>query len=105
MPEKSRNHRLQGVGQPPPRTTYTWWIHPKKTTATMKIQSRINLLRYSQRADISGGSLSHAIVNTATLSQEKTILWMMPKTMKTPLSQPPNRTNGKIGESAPTNRP
>src|SRR4051812_21404694 len=35
--------------------TYTWWIHPKRTTAIMRrIQSRINLLRYSQSTDISG---------------------------------------------------
>ena len=85
--------------------TYTWWIHPKRIMATMKIQSRISLLRYSQSVGVSGAALSHAVVKTAIPSQEKTILRTMPKTMKTLLSQPPNRTNGKMGELALTNRP
>ena len=86
--------------------TCTWWIHPKRVTAiTRKIQLRINLLRYSQSADDSGAALSHAVEKTAIPAQEKTILRTMPKTMKTPLSQLPNRTNGKTGKSALMNRP
>ena len=84
---------------------YTWWIHPKRTMATMKTQSRISLLRYSQSAGVSGAALSHVVVKTAILSYEKIILWTMPKTMKTPLSQPPNRTDGKMGKLALMNRP
>ena len=63
---------------------YTWWIHPKKTTATMKIQSRINLLTYSQSTDVSSATLSHAAAKIATPSQEKIKLRTLPKTMKTP---------------------
>ena len=72
---------------------------------TKKIQSRINLLRYSQSADVSGAALNHAMEKTGIPAQEKIILRTMLKTMKTPLSQPPNRTNGKMGELALMNRP
>ena len=75
------------------------WMHQRRTTAmTKKIQSRINLLRYSQSADVSGTALNQAVEMIAIPAQEKIILWMMPKTMKTPLSQLRNRTNGKMGE-------
>ena len=41
--------------------TYTWWIHPKKTTTTMRrIQSRINLLGYCRNTNVSGAALNHA---------------------------------------------
>ena len=36
---------------------------------------------------------------------EKTILRTMPKTTNTPLSQPPNRTNGRMGDLALMNMP
>ena len=71
----------------------------------MKIQSRISLLRYSQNTNISSAALSHAVVKTAIPSQEKTIPRTTPKTMKTPWSQRPNKTNGKMGELALMNRP
>ena len=70
-----------------------------------KIQSRISLLRYSQSTDVSDAALNHAMEKTAISEQEKIILWAMLKKRKTPLSQPPNRTNGKMGESAQMNRP
>ena len=108
MPERSRhkNHRLQGARWPPPRMTYTWWIHPKRTTATMRmIHSRISLLRYSQSADISSTALNHAVEKTTIPAHDKIILQMAPKTTKTPLSQLPNRMNGRMGESALMNRP
>ena len=54
---------------------------------------------------VSGTVLNHVVEKTAIPAQEKTILWTMPKTMKTPLSQPPNRRNGMMGESALANRP
>ena len=42
---------------------------------------------------------------TAIPAQEKIILRTMPKTMKAPLRQPPNRTNGEMGELALMKRP
>ena len=72
---------------------------------TKKTQLRINLLRYSQSADINDANLSQVVVKAATPSQEKTILWTMPKIMKTPSSQPPNRMNGNMGKLAVKNRP
>ena len=71
----------------------------------MKIQSTINLLRYSQSADVSGAALSHAIVKIAIPSQKRITLRTVPKIMKTPLSRPPNRRNGRMGESVLANRP
>ena len=65
---------------------------------------RINLPRYNQRAGISGAALSHAAAKTATPAQEKTTLRTVPKTMKTPLRQLPNRTNGKTDKLALMNR-
>ena len=62
-------------------------------------------MRHNQSIDVSDTALSHAVVKTAIPSQEKTILRTMPKITKTPLSQPLNRTNGKMGELALTNRP
>ena len=77
-----------------------------RTTVTMKrIQLRISLLRYSQNADIGGAALNHAVEKTAIPAQEKIILRTMPRTTKTPLSQLPNRMNGRMGESALMNRP
>ena len=70
-----------------------------------RIQSRINLLRYSQSADISGAALNHAVEKETIPAQEKIILQTTLKTMKTLLSQPPNRTNGKMGELALINMP
>ena len=58
-----------------------------------------------QSTDVSGAALSHAMEKTAIPAQEKTILRTMPKTMKTPLSQPPNKMNGKMGELALMNMP
>ena len=79
-------------------------MHQKRIVAmTRKIQLRINLLRYNQNTDVSGAALSHDVEKTAIPGQEKTILQTMPKTMKTPLSQLPNRINGKMGKSAPMN--
>ena len=71
----------------------------------MKIQSRINLLRYSRSADVSGGALSHAVVKIAIPSQKMTTLRAVPKTIKTPLSRPQNRRNERMGELALANRP
>ena len=97
---------LPDAGRPLPRMTYTWWIHPKIIVATTrKTQSRINLLRYSQSADVSGAAPSHAVEKTAIPAHEKTILRTMPKTKKTPSSQPPNRTIGRMGKLALMNRP
>ena len=77
-----------------------------RTTVTMKrIQLRISLLRYSQNADIGGAALNHAVEKTAIPAQEKIILQTTLKTMKTLLSQPPNRTNGKMDELALMNLP
>ena len=70
-----------------------------------RIQSRINLLRYSQSTNVNGAALNHAVEKAAIPPQEKIILQTMPKTTKTPLSQPPNRTNRKMGELALMNRP
>ena len=72
---------------------------------TKKIQSRINLLRYSQSADVSGTALNQAVEMIAIPAQEKIILWTMSKTKKTPSSQLSNRTIGQMGESALMNRP
>ena len=72
---------------------------------TKKIQLRINLLRHSQSADVSGAALNHAVEKTAILAQEKIILWTMPKTMKTLLRQLPNMRNRKTGKLALMNRP
>ena len=70
-----------------------------------KKQSRINLLRYNQSADISGATLNHAVEKTAIPAPETIILRTMPKTKMTPSSQPPNRTIGKRGRLALMNRP
>ena len=72
---------------------------------TKKIQSRINLLRHSQSADVSGTALNHAVEKTAIPAPETTILRTTPKTKKTPSSQPPSTTIGKTGKLALTNRP
>ena len=72
---------------------------------TKKIQLRINLLRYSQNAAISDAALSHAVQKTAIPAQEKITLRTVPKTMKTPLRQLLNRTNGKTGKLALMKRP
>ena len=106
MPEKNRNHRPKGAGQPPHHMTYIWWTHPKKTMARIKrMQQRVILSRSSRSADVNGAALNHAVGKTAISLAKKIILQTMPKTMKTPFSQPPNRTNGKMGESALINRP
>ena len=81
-------------------------MHQKRIVAmTRKIRLRINLPRHNQSASVSGATLSQAVAKTGTPAQEKTTLWTVLKTMKTPLSQLPNRMNGKMGESALTNRP
>ena len=72
---------------------------------TRRIQSRINLLRYSQSADVSDAAPNHAVEKTAIPAQETTTLRMTPKTEKTPSSQLPNRTIGKMGKLALNNRP
>ena len=72
---------------------------------TRRIQSRINLLRHSPNVGILGAALSHAVPKTSILAPETIILRTMPKTRKTPSSQLPNRTIGKMGESALMNRP
>ena len=72
---------------------------------TKKIQSRINLLRHSKNVGVLSAALSHVVQKKTMLAPEKIILRTMPKTMKTPLSQPPNRMNGRTGESALMNRP
>ena len=72
---------------------------------TKKIQSRINLLRYSQNADVCGAAPSHAVGKTAIPARETTTLRTVPKIMKTPLKQLPNKKNEKMGKLAPMNRP
>ena len=72
---------------------------------TKKIQLRINLLRNSQSTNVSGTALNHAMAKTTIPTQEKITQQMMPKTIKTPSSQLPNRPNGKTGEPALMNRP
>ena len=72
---------------------------------TRKIQLRMNLLRYNQSTGISGTALNHVVAKTATPAHQKITLWTMPKTMKTPLRQLPNKMNGKTGKLALMNRP
>ena len=50
---------------------------------TMKIQSRINLLRHSKNTDILSAALIHVVQKTAMLAPVKIILRTIPKTMKT----------------------
>ena len=66
---------------------------------------RISLLWHHQSVDVSGAALSHVVQKIAIPAPEKAILRTMPKTMKTLLSQPPNKTSGKMGELALMNRP
>ena len=66
---------------------------------------RISLLRYSQNAGVSGAALNHTVEKIAIVAHERITLRTMPKIMKTPLSQPPTRTNGKMGELALMNKP
>ena len=54
---------------------------------------------------MSGATLDNTVEKTPILAQEKIILHTTLKTMKTLLSQLPNRTNGKMGESALMNMP
>ena len=70
-----------------------------------RIQSRINLLRYSQSANVRGAALNHAMEKIAIPAQEKIILRTMTKKKKTPSSQPLNRTIEKMGESGVMNKP
>ena len=66
---------------------------------------KINLLRESPVADVSGAALSHVVQKTTTPAPEKTILRTMSKTMKTLLRQLPNMRNRKTGKLALMNRP
>ena len=85
--------------------TYTWWIHPKRTTATMRrVQLRMTLLRSRQSTDLSDAVLNHAVEKAAIPAQEKIILRVTPKTTNTPLSQLLNRMNGRVRESALMNK-
>ena len=77
----------------------------EKMAMTKRIQLRISLLRSSQSANVNGAALDHAMEKTAIPAQEKIIPRTMPKTTKTPLSQLPNRMNGRMGESALMNMP
>ena len=80
MPERSRhkNHRLQGAGQPPPHMMYTWWIHPKRTTTTMKRikSSTLQLERLAvlanRRTTLRQSKLSH--VKTSKMQNTKECL-------------------------------
>ena len=72
---------------------------------TRKIQFRINLPRYNQSTSVSGAALSHAATKTTTPTQENITLQMVPKTMKTPLRQLPNKMNRKTGKLALVSRP
>ena len=65
---------------------------------------RINLLRYNQSADVSGAALNHAMEKTAIPARETTILRTVPKTKKTPSSKTLNKTIGRMGKLALTNR-
>ena len=108
MPEKKRprTRRSPDARRPLPRMMYTWWMHQRRTVArTRKIQLRINLLKYSPSACVSGSALSHAVVKTATLAHEKITLQKVSKTMKTPSIQLMNKMNGKAVRLAPVNRP
>ena len=79
---------------------------PKKTNNDDKEDPvRINLLRHSPDAGVSGTALSHVVQKTTTPAPKKTILRTMPKTMKTLLGQSPNRMNGKTAKLALMNRP
>ena len=81
-------------------------MHQNRIAAmTRKIRLRINLPRYIQSISVSGAALSHAAAKIATSAQEKITLWTMPKTMKTPLRQLPNKMNGKTGKLALMNKP
>ena len=55
-------------------------------------------------ADVSNAALNHAVEKIAIPTRETTILRTTPKTKKTPSSQPPNRTIGKMGKLALMNR-
>ena len=70
-----------------------------------KIQLRINLPKYNPSAGVSGAALNHAAERTATLAQETITLRTVPKTEKIPKNELPNRTIGKTGRLALTNRP
>ena len=70
-----------------------------------KEQRRMTPPKSSPSASVSDAALSHAAAKTATPAQEKITLRTVPKTMKTPLRQLPNRTNGKTGKLALMNRP
>ena len=104
--EQAKTRRLPDAGRPPLRMMCTWWTHLKTVTAMIKkIQSRINLMRHSQSTDVSATALNHVVEKIAIPAPETTSLRMMPKTKKTPSSQPSNRTIGKIGKLALMNRP
>ena len=89
------------AGRPPLRTTYTWWLHPKRITArTRKNQLRMSLLRRNQSAGVSGAALNPAAARTATPAQEMITLRTVPKTEKIPTNKWPNMTIGKMGKLA-----
>ena len=72
---------------------------------TKRIQLRINFLRSSLSADVSGATLNHTMVKIAIPAQERIALRTMLKTTKTPPSQVLKRPDGKMGELTPTTRP
>ena len=62
----AQNRQSPDVGRPPPRMTYTWWIHLKTAAVMMrKTQSRTNLLRYRRNIDVSGAPLNRVVARTA----------------------------------------
>ena len=101
-PEKNRNHRPQGAGQPPHHMIYIWWTHPKKAMATR--QRRITPLRNNLSADVSGAALSPAIEKIAIPAQETTALRMVPNTKTIPPSQASSKPDGRMGKLALMNR-
>ena len=72
---------------------------------TKKIQLRINPLRHSPDATISGAALSHIMQKIVIPTQEKTTSRTKPKTMKPLLGQHPNMMNWRTGMIAHMNRP
>ena len=72
---------------------------------TRKTPQRRTLLKHNQSAGVSGAALNPVAAGTTTPAQETVTLRMVPKTKKNPMNKLPNKTIGKMGKSALTNKP
>ena len=84
---ENKDHRPQDAGLPLHHTIYTWWIHPKKTTARNgRMQRRIVPSRSNQSDDV-GAAPNPASAKTAITAQERIIPRSTPKETTTTWTQ------------------